>query len=235
MGSTISINPSGINLILEKVDLSCLLDKVLFERNIADNGGAIAFVRAWLVQLDDVQFVRNKGLNGGAMFIELDGDPHPQIGFDSLHCANGAGLLFKRNAAEGGWCFVQSRAVWGRVGPCRYFSLQRDPTDRKYHCQKRGCCLHWESEFIGNNATESGGAWHVNSGRVGCLTCNFSNNSVEGGPDAGGGAITLEDKAVLHARNVKLIHNTASHGGGIDSRHSILDIAESCFIENVAK
>ena len=235
MGSTRSINPDGANFTLEKGELSCVLEEVRFEQNVAGNGGAVAFVRASLLQLDDVQFVANNGKNGGAVFLELDGDPHPQVDFNPSHYVNGGGLLFQQNTAErGGALYIHVRcgASLDLVGISPY-----DVTRfaKNAAANNEDAVFIENSEFIGNNATKSGGAWYVNSGRVGCLCCNFSNNYVEGGSGAGGGAIALENKAALHTRNTTLIHNGAEHGGAIHARDSLVDIVESDFIANVAE
>ena len=235
MGSIRSINPASVNFTLENGELSCVLEEVHFEQNVAGNGGAIAFVRASLLQLDDVQFVANNGTNGGAMFLELDGDPHPQVDFNSSHYVNGGGLLFQQNRAErGGALYTNVRCAAGLdlVGISPY-NVTRFAENAA--ANNEDAVFIENSEFVGNNATKSGGAWHVNGGRVGCLSCNFSNNSVVGGSDAAGGAIALEDKAALHGRNMTLVHNNATDGGAIHARDSLVDITESEFIANVAE
>ena len=235
MGSIRSINPKGANFALEKGELSCVLKEVSFEQNVASNGGAIAFVRASLLQLDDVQFVANNGRNGGAMFLELDGDPHPQVDFNPSHYVNGGNLLFQQNTAQrGGALYIHVRCGAGLdlVGISPY-NVTRFAD---YGSANNEDAVFIEnSEFVGNSAAESGGAWHVNSGRVGCISCNFSNNYVEGGSGGDGGAIALENKAALHARNMTLMHNHARHGGAIHARDSLVDIVESDFIANVAE
>ena len=235
MGSFRSINPDGANFTLEKGEMSCVLEDVLFKQNVADNGGALAFVRASLLQLQNVQFVANKGTDGGAMFLELDGDPHPQVDFDSLHYVNGSGLSFQRNAAErGGALYIHVRCGAGLdlvgISPYEVTVVTANGT-----ANNEDAVFIENSEFMRNNASQSGGAWHVNSGRVGCLSCNFSKNSVEGGSSAEGGAIALENKAALHARNMRLIQNKAIHGGAVHARDSLVDIVESTFSANVAE
>ena len=235
MGSFRSIDPDGANFTLEKGELSCILEEVVFKQNEAHNGGALAFVRASLLKLGNVQFVGNKGTDGGAMFLELDGDPHPQVGFDSLHYVNGTGLYFQQNAAgRGGALYVHVRCGAGLdlvgISPYNVTLVTANGT-----ANNEDAVFIENSEFVGNNATQRGGAWHVNSGRVGCLSCNFSNNSVEGGSSAEGGAIALENKAALHARNMRLMQNKAIHGGAIHAQDSLVDIVESNFSENVAE
>ena len=235
MGSTRSIDPDATDFTLEKGELSCVLEEVHFEQNIAGNGGAIAFVRALLLQLDDVKFVANNGTNGGAMFFELDGDPHPQVDFNSSHYVNGGGLSFHQNTARrGGALYIHVRCGAGLdlVGISPY-NVTRFTANGAANNEDAVFIVN--SEFIGNNAIESGGAWHVNGGRVGCLSCNFSNNSVQGGSSAEGGAIALVNKAALHARKIALMQNSAKHGGAINARDSLVDIVESGFIANVAR
>ena len=235
MGSYRSIDPNARIFALEKGKLSCRLETVVFEQNIADNGGAIAFIRASLLQLDDVQFIANNGKDGGAMYLELDGDPHPQVGFDPLHYVNGGRLLFRQNAAErGGALYTRVRCGAGldlvSISPYNVTRRAANAIDNN-----EDAIFIENSEFTRNNATKSGGAWHVNSGRVGCLSCNFFNNSVVGGSDAAGGAMALEDKAALHARNMTLMQNNATDGGGIHARDSLVDVTNSEFIANVAE
>ena len=235
MGSTRSIDPDAVDFTLEKGELFCVLEEVRFEQNIAGNGGAIAFVRALLFQLDDVQFVANNGTNGGAMFLELDGDPHPQVDFNSSHYVNGGGLSFQQNTAKrGGALYIHVRCGAGLnlVGISPYFVTRFAGNAA---ANNEDAVFIENSEFIGNNAIESGGAWQVNGGRVGCLFCNFSNNSVEGGSSGDGGAIALENKAALHARNTTMMQNSAQHGGAINAKDSLVDIVESAFIANVAE
>ena len=235
LGSIRSINPDSANFTLENGELSCVLEEVDFEQNVAGNGGAIAFVRASLLQLDDIQFVANNGTNGGAMFLELDGDPHPQVDFNSSHYVNGGGLLFHQNTAERGgalYTHVRCGAGLDLVGISPY-NVTRFAENAA--ANNEDAVFITNSEFVENNAIESGGAWHVNSGRVGCLSCNFSNNYVEGVSGADGGAIALENKAALHARNTTLMHNSAKHGGAIHARDSLVDIVESDFLANVAE
>ena len=235
IGSTRSINPNGANFTFEKGKLSCVLKNVSFRQNIADNGGAIAFVRASLLQLDDVNFVENEGFNGGAMFLELDGDAHPQIGFDPVHYVNGGGLLFQQNTAKrGGALYSRVRCGTGLdlVGISPY-NITRVAS--KTAAGNEDAIFIETSDFKRNMATESGGAWYADNGRVGFLSCNFSNNSAEGGLDLKGGAITLKNKAALHVRKVTWWQNGAKHGGAVYAEDSLVDIVESDFIANVAR
>ena len=235
MGSTRSINPDSANFTLEKGSLSCVLETVVFEQNAADNGGAIAFVRASLLQMDDVHFVQNKGGDGGAIFLELDGDPHPQVGFAPIHYVNGGNLLFQDNLANrGGALFSRVRCGTGLalVGISPY-NITRVALNEIVN--NEDAIFFETTNFIQNHATESGGAWHVDKGRVGCLSCTFLDNTVEGGFETGGGAIAIENEAALHARNVTLKQNTAEHGGAIYAQNSLVDIVESKFIANAAK
>ena len=224
MGSTRSIDPDGANFTLEQGELFCVLEKVIFHQNIAYNGGAVAFVRASLLQLDDVHFVANKGIDGGAMFLQLDGDPHPQVGSDPLHYVNGTGLLFQKNVAErGGAVYIQVQCGAGvnLVGISPYIVIR---VAANAAANNEDAVFIENSEFIANSAILSGGAWHVNSGRVGCLSCNFSENIVEGGSDTDGGAIAIENRGALHARNVTFMQNSANRGGGIHARDSLVDM-----------
>lgn len=52
---------------------------MIFRENAADTGGAIAFTRAALLQMKDVQFLENKGRYDGAVYLALDGDAHPEV------------------------------------------------------------------------------------------------------------------------------------------------------------
>ena len=235
MGSTRSINPDGTNFTLEKGRLSCVLEELVFKENVADNGGAIAFVRASFLQLDDVHFVQNKATSGGAMLLELDGDPHPQVGFEPIHYVNGGGLLFQQNRAHrGGALYTHVRCGTGLdlVGISPYNITRRTSN---ITANNEDAIFIENSTFTRNCATESGGAWHVNSGRVGCLSCSFLNNSVEGGSDANGGGIAMMSNAALHAREVILMQNKAKHGGAIYAEDSLVDIAESEIVANVAE
>lgn len=233
MGSARSINPNGANFTLEKGRLSCILKTVVFEQNIADNGGAIAFVRASLLQMDDVQFFANSGKDGGAVFLELDGDPHPQVDFDPIHYVNGGQLLFQENVAEmGGALYTHVRCGIGlelvSISPYTISRVTPNMT-----ANNEDAVFIENTKFVQNSAAESGGAWHVENGRVGCLSCHFLSNSA--GASGNGGAIAIKTQAALHARNVTLIQNTAKDGGAIHVIDSIVDIVESNFNANLAE
>ena len=229
MGSFRSINSSGLNFTLELGSLSCVMKTVIFQGNAADNGGAISFIRASLLQMDDIQFLQNKGRDGGAAYLELDGDSHPQIGLDPVNYVNGGGLLFEGNVAERGgamYTYVVCGLGLDKVGisPLEIARMMPDG-----EAGNEDAVFIEGSKFYGNMASEDGGAWHANSGRVGCLGCLFSKNSVTVNPNGFGGAIFIRNQGALHSRNVTFVQNSALHGGAIYAEDSLIDIVGSVF------
>ena len=234
MGSTHSISLDSVNYTLEKGGLSILINSVIFRENTADNGGAIAFVRASLLQMDDVQFLENRARGGGAVYLRLDGAAHPEVGFDPIHYVHGGRLLFRHNNAErGGALYSHVRCATGldRVGISPY-NITRMTSEMA--ANNEDDVFIENSKFSENYATESGGAWHVDKGRVGCLSCSFSSN-MAGGTHAEGGAVALKNEAALHARNVTFVLNNAKNGGAVYIEDSLVDIAESDFDANAAE
>lgn len=234
VGSARSINIDSVNYTSERGGMSVLVKSVIFRENAADNGGAIAFLRASLLQMDEVQFIENKARDGGAVYLTLDGDAYPEVGFDPIHYVNGGGLLFRHNKAQrGGALYSHVRCATGLdllgISP---YNITRMTSDMA--ANNEDDVFIENSAFLENSAIESGGAWHVDKGRVGCLFCNFSSNSV-GRDDGEGGAIALKNEAALHARNVAFVQNSADNGGAVYVKDSLVDVVESDFSANVAE
>lgn len=227
--------PGNQQFSIEKGKILVDLQSVHFESNIAIKGGAIAFVKGSLMSMEQVNFSCNAATDGGALFLYLDGDLDPQLAAQPTNYVNGANLTFHKNEGTRGGALHLSVSVASAgldkasISPKR---ISRFTQDRENNNEDD---VFFESSyFTDNEALISGGAWHVERGRVGCLNCTFTKNAIVNSAEGFGGAVTLLDQGALHGRYVKFIENFATVGGAIYAHKSLLDIINGRIIANNA-
>ena len=215
MGPLLSMDTTRGDFNLKRGELSCALQTAIFRSNVANNGGALASLQAELVEMDDVQFSQNEGADGGAVFLELNGDPNPRVGFNPINYVSGGKVMFQgKIARRGGALYTNVRCGTG-LDLASISNVDISRSNGNLQANNEDAVFFENSRLTSNKASENGGAWYVEGGRVGFRNCQFFNNSLEGKLDGFGGAVFINDEAALHARNVTFEQNSAPFGGAV--------------------
>eukprot|EP00803_Ostreobium_quekettii_P003269 evm.model.scf_1309.1 EVM.evm.TU.scf_1309.1 scf_1309:6013-11281(-) len=214
------------------------------------NGGAIACLRATLLSMVSVSFVGNSGRDGGAMYVDLEGDPDPQLFFSPANYVNGTNASFARNVASerGGAIFLtagSAAAPLSRAGISPLgISLKSDEStnkdrqgfDRCSECEfllpqltkdsnnNEDDAFFESSRFSNNSAAKSGGALHSERGRVGLRNSVFHDN------DAGGSNMEQDLNAMGGAILVK--DQGAMHGRNVTFARNAAGLGGCAYASN---
>eukprot|EP00803_Ostreobium_quekettii_P007398 evm.model.scf_390.1 EVM.evm.TU.scf_390.1 scf_390:26673-35480(-) len=216
--------------------VTCEVTESTFLENRASMGGAVASVHVQLLQMDSVDFVRNEGLQGGALHIESNGDvDQRQYAMPENYC-NGLNTTFRGNVAgqQGGALFVRINRGPGvttlersGISPVGISSILETAPRRKVDTpinNNEDDVFFERSSFVDSSAALSGGAWHVEGGRVGCRDCTFERNRADQESEGVGGCISLKPESAFHGRNVSLVKCAAAgDGGALYSEGSVVD------------
>lgn len=228
--------------------VTCRIRNSTFLENNASNGGAIASIQVKLLSMISVDFFRNTGTQGGALYIESNGDIDPHQYAAPEHYCNGINSTFRGNAARerGGSLFLSINDGRGAaplessgispVGVSSFIQSRLHKNMTRPLNNNEDDAFFEGSDFLDSAAALSGGAWHVEGGRVGCRDCIFQNNRVDQKSDGVGGSIYLKGQSAFHGRSVSLLGcNAARDGGALYSDGSVVDIIDGRIEGNTAR
>lgn len=212
------------------------MESLEFVENSGVRGGAVASVRAATLSVASVNFTGNRGEDGGAMYVESDGDPDPQVYVQPDQYVRLQNTSFTSNMAlHGGAMFLyvsSGTASLARVGAS---PSQISLVTSKGKNNNEDDVFFENSKFVTNNASESGGAVYVEKGRMGCRNCSFRGNFITQGLGGNGGAVYLNSQAAFHGRNTSFEHNEAMNGGSMYADDALIDLINSTIASNTAK
>eukprot|EP00803_Ostreobium_quekettii_P002833 evm.model.scf_805.2 EVM.evm.TU.scf_805.2 scf_805:24520-29646(+) len=195
-------------------------------------GGAVSSVFTNVLSLDAVNFIGNLGKDGGAVFLRMGGSNDPQRSRDPETYTSGGRLSFVGNSARRGGAVLS--VTDGSTANLERSSISLDNVSRFDAEGFNGNdddIFFTGSVFIGNSASQFGGAWYAERTRVGCRNCTFEQNSAT----ASGGTVDMRELSVFHFRNGTLEGNSAMMGGGVFARNSFVDAVGTAFHGNVAE
>lgn len=156
------------------------------------------------VQVWYCDFAMNKGAQGAAVTLR---DPGTSAEFSFS--------TFWQNSASGGWF-----STW--VGTMGCIAMGKFHKHEGLHCAIAfdSCCLGCPNTFgvhsshpLTHPCAGNGGALFIQSGSAALTNCSFTRNDA-----MYGGAIAMESSAALYS------------GGGMDRRHSTLDVGCHCML-----
>ena len=210
--------------------------RVQFVENTARRGAAIASVSTTTLSVESADFLGNVALEGGAMFVQTDGDQQPRLHVDAPHYTEVSLSNFHGNiASSGGALFLRvslATAPLRRAGISPKGISRFTPTGLN---NNEDDVFFEQCSFTNNTCLVGGGAIYSEAGRVGCKDCVFVGNGVVESNDMGcGGALALTQQSALHGRNVSLTNNTAAFGGAVHAVNSLVDLIDADVSSNVA-
>ena len=187
-------------------------------------------------------FTNNSAYDGGALYIETDGDDNCRERSLPNRHVNGANATFDGNVAkgEGGAIYLIANSGTALLARLNISASNISASNISDFIpdganNNEDDVLFENSNFTSNTASISGGAWHVKRARIRCRNCRFSGNANDDSIDSNGGAIALTEQAAFHGRSVFITDNVASKGGGIYASNSLVDIMNSSIDGNDAK
>eukprot|EP00803_Ostreobium_quekettii_P011089 evm.model.scf_567.3 EVM.evm.TU.scf_567.3 scf_567:58789-75972(+) len=193
----LSKSGTGGGLALEGEEVSCTITgSSEFRANTAAYGGAVSFARGRNLTLEDVSFVKNSAVTGGAVQIAI---------VEGTEAIKGSRLNFTRNT--------------GCLGAAMHIACQ-DPGVvgvEGNHTDPPTIAFFEDVSFDANKIKVEGiggggmAAEHIG---VSCKNCSFVKNECSSRAALGGGALVLPG-AALSAVESRFERNEAGEGGGV--------------------
>lgn len=198
-----------------------------FTKNEAREGGAIRIINAGGFDAGTAHFQLNKALTGGGIHLTYTEKTISRSfvlrnsTFEANSALMGGGLMADAKTARA--AFVRDDALSSVV-----FGTYDEIHMSKLKIELYGLRMNSQS------AIHSGGGMLLMDIEALCEYCEFSDNRVEEMYNGKGGAISLQDAAILSIETSVFTDNRASFGGAVHSKDSVFRARDARFSHNTA-